>query len=199
MALEAGRGNLLGQTMEGSKAVPLSKVVRLNRAPVSEEVLRVKLPRPREIKLANGLKVLVLERHKLPTVAFILWIKSGALDDPGNLPGLAKSTADMLREGTTHRTSAQLAADIDDIGATLGASASFGHSISTVTASGLVENTDRILELMSDVVLNPNFPEAELAKYKKRQLAGLEQMRSEPGFLARERFYRVLYRDFPAS
>lgn len=190
---------LRGQGMEGSKAVPLSKVVRLNRAPVNKEILRVKLPRPREIKLDNGLDVLVLERHKLPTVAFMLWIKTGSLDDPGNLPGLAKFTADMLREGTTRRNSAQLAGDVDDIGASLGASADFGRNVSTVTASGLVENTDRILELMSDVVLNPTFPDDELAKYKKRELAGLQQMRSEPSFLARERFYRVLYGNFPAS
>jgi zinc protease len=196
LALGAGSATLLGQ--EGNKSVPLSKVVRLNRAPVSNEILRVKLPRPREIKLDNGLDVLVLERHKLPTVSFMLWIKTGALDDPHNLPGLAKVTADMLREGTAHRTSAQLAADTDDIGATLGASANFGRSVSVVTASGLVENTDRLLELMSDMVLNPSFPPEELAKYKKRQLAGLQQMRSEPGFLARERFYQVLYRDFPA-
>ena len=190
---------LLGQGMEGSKAVPLSKVVRLNRAPVNKEILRVKLPRPKEVKLDNGLDILVLERHKLPTVAFMLWIKTGALDDPSKLPGLAMFTADMLREGTTHRSSAQIAKDVDDIGASLGASADFGRNLSTVTASGLVENTDRILELMSDVVLNPTFPEDELAKYKKRQLAGLQQMRSEPSFLARERFYSVLYGNFPAS
>ncbi len=190
---------LRGQAMEGSKAVPLSKVVRLNRAPVNTEILRVRLPRPREFKLDNGLDVLVLERHKLPTVAFMLWIKSGALNDPRDLPGLAKFTADMLREGTTHRTSARLARDTDDIGASLGASASFGRNVSIVTASGLVENTNRILELMSDMVLNPTFPNDELAKYKKRQLAGLQQMRSEPSFLARERFYGVLYGDFPAS
>jgi len=190
---------LLGQGMEGSKAVPLSKVVRLNRAPVNKQILRVKLPRPREIKLDNGLDILVLERHKLPTVAFTLWIKTGALNDPRDLPGLAKFTADMLNEGTTHRSSAQLALDVDDIGASLGASASFGRSTSVVTASGLVENTGRILELMSDVVLNPTFPNDELAKYKKRQLAALQEMRSEPSFLARERFYQVLYGDFPAS
>src|SRR5579859_2234397 len=95
---------LLAQGMEGSKAVPLSKVVRLNRAPVNKEILRVKLPRPREVKLDNGLDVLVLEQHKLPTVAFMLWIKTGALEDPRGLPGLAEFTADMLREGTTHST-----------------------------------------------------------------------------------------------
>ncbi|MEJ2008520.1 MAG: pitrilysin family protein [Acidobacteriota bacterium] len=104
-----------------------------------------------------------------------------------------------MSEGTTHRSSAQLARNVDDIGASLDASADFGRSISVVTASGLVENTDRILELMSDVVLNPTFPNDELAKYKKRQLAALQEMRSEPSFLARERFYEVLYGDFPAS
>ena len=196
LALGAGNAPLLGQAE--NKSIPLSKVVRLNRAPVSKEILRVKLPRPREIKLENGLDVVVLEQHKLPTVDLMLWIKAGALNDPRDLPGLAKFTADMLREGTTHRSSAELAADIDDIGATLGAAADFGRSVSVVTASGLVENTDRILELMSDMVLNPAFPAAELAKYKKRQLASLQQMRSEPSFLARERFYRVLYREFPA-
>jgi len=188
-----------GQAPQGGKAVPLSQVERLNRAPVNKEILRVKLPRPRQTKLANGLTVLVLEQHKLPTVAFSLWIKTGALADPKDLPGLAKSTAQMLREGTTHRTSAQLATEIDTIGASLNASADFGSSTSTVNASGLVTSADRILDLMSDVVLNPAFPADEFAKYQKRQLAELEQQRSEPSFLGRERFFRDLYRDFPAA
>ena len=181
------------------KGTSVKSVQRLNRAPVSKEILRVKLPRPRELKLANGLTVLVLEQHKLPTVAFALWTKTGALADPKELPGLAMFTADMLREGTTHRSSAQLAADVDELGASLDASASFGSSISTVSASGLVANVDRILELMGDLVLNPAFPADELEKYKTRQLAGLEQQRSEPGFLSEEKFFQVLYRDFPAS
>jgi predicted Zn-dependent peptidase len=183
----------------GEKGTAVSEVQRLNRAPVSKEILRVKLPHPRETKLANDLTVLVLEQHKLPTVAFSLWLKTGALADPKDLPGLAKATAEMLREGTTHRTSAQLAADIDGIGASLMASAEFGAETSTVNASGLSESTERLLELMSDVVLNATFPPDEFAKYQKRQLAQVEQMRSRPGFLAQERFQKVLYGDFAAS
>jgi predicted Zn-dependent peptidase len=183
----------------GEKGTAVSEVQRLNRAPVSKEILRVKLPRPRETKLANGLTVLVLEQHKLPTVAFSLWVKTGALADPQDLPGLAESTAEMLREGTTHRTSAQLAADVDGLGASLMASADFGADMSTVFASGLSESTERLLELMSDIVLNPTFPPDEFAKYQKRQLAQLEQMRSRPGFLAQERFHKVLYGDFAAA
>jgi predicted Zn-dependent peptidase len=183
----------------GNKATAVSEVKRLNRAPVSKEILRVKLPRPRETKLDNGLTVLVLEQHKLPTVAFTLWVKTGALADPKDLPGLAKATAEMLREGTTQRTSAQLAADVDGIGASLSASAEFGADTSTVSASGLSESTERLLELMSDVVMNPTFPADEFAIYQKRQLAQVEQMRSRSGFLAQERFHKVLYGDFAAS
>jgi predicted Zn-dependent peptidase len=105
----------------------------------------------------------------------------------------------MLREGTTHRTSAQLAADVDGIGGSLMASAEFGADTSMVSASGLSESIERLLELMSDVVLNPTFPPDEFAKYQKRQLAQVEQMRSRPGFLAQERFQKVLYGDFAAS
>jgi predicted Zn-dependent peptidase len=187
------------QAPDGDKGTTVSEVQRLNRAPVSQEVLRVKLPRPRETKLPNGLTVLVLEQHKLPTVAFTLWVKTGALADPKNLPGLAKATAEMLREGTTHWTSAQLATEVDSIGASLMASAEFGADISTVSASGLSESTGRLLELMSDVVLHPTFPAEEFAKYQKRQMAQVEQERSEPDFLARERFHKVLYGDFAAS
>jgi predicted Zn-dependent peptidase len=183
----------------GEKGTAVSEVQRLNRAPVSKEILRVKLPRPRETKLANGLTVLVLEQHKLPTVAFTLWVRTGALADPQDLPGLAKATAEMLREGTTHRTSAQIAADVDGLGASLMASAEFGADTSTVSASGLSESTERLLELMSDVVLNPTFSSEEFAIYQKRQLAQVEQMRSRPGFLAQERFHKVLYGDFAAS
>ena len=187
------------QAPGAEKGTASSEVQRLNRAPVNKEILRVKLPRPRETKLPNGLTVLVLEQHKLPTAAFTLWLKTGALADPKDLPGLAKATAEMLREGTSHRSSAQVAADVDGLGASLGASAEFGADTSTVSASGLSESVDRLLELMSDVVLNPTFPPDEFAIYQKRQLAQEDQRRSRSAFLAQERLQKVLYGDFAAA
>ncbi len=177
----------------------LSKVVRLNRAPVSNEVLEVHLPRPVVTKLPNGLTVLVIERHKLPTVNFMLWIGAGDMSDPQEMPGLASFTAEMLREGTAHRTSAQLSAEIDALGASLNASSDFGSTNSSLSASGLAPSAEHILELMSDVVLNPTFPADELEKYKQRQLSDLEQVRSRPAELAQERFHQALYREFPAA
>lgn len=192
-ALGQGGG---GREEHGSQ---LSKVVRLNRAPVSNEILKVHLPRPVVTKLPNGLTVLVLEQHKLPMVNFTLWIETGALSDPKDMPGLAGFTAEMLKEGTTHRTSAQLASDVDNIGATLTATAPFGSTHSSVTASGLAPSANQILELMSDAVLNPTFPSDELEKFKQRQLSQLEQERSEPFSLGVEKFRQAVYQNSPAS
>ncbi|MFZ0634424.1 MAG: pitrilysin family protein [Candidatus Acidiferrales bacterium] len=179
------------QAPGSDKGMALSKVERLNRAPVSKEILRVNLPKPTEHKLANGLTVLILEQHKLPTVTFELTLRPGAIADP--TPGIADFTADMLREGTATRTSAQISSAIDEIGASLKAAAEFGASETTVTASGLTDSTDKILDLMSDIVLHPTFPADELEKYRKRQLGELEEERAEPGFLADEAFHKALY------
>src|ERR1700733_15337077 len=78
------------------KAAPMSQVQRLTRAPVNKEILRVQLPRPTVSKLPNGLTLVLQEDHKLPTIAFTMWIRPGQLADPADLPGLASSTADML-------------------------------------------------------------------------------------------------------
>lgn len=62
----------------GSKSIPLSKVERKNEAPVSKDILRVQLPKPVEFKLDDGLTVLVLENHRLPTVTLRLLIQGRA-------------------------------------------------------------------------------------------------------------------------
>lgn len=190
---------LSGVTSAQEKGTSAKSVQRLNRAPVSKDVLQVKLPRPTEAKLSNGLTVLLLERHKLPTLNVSLWINAGSLYDPKDAPGLAKFTADMLREGTTHRTSAQLSTEIDQLGATITAQSQFGSTYTQIGASGFADNTDGLLGLMADMLLNPSFTPEELEKYKKRQLAALEEQRSDPGFLGEERMYRALYGTFPAS
>ena len=156
------------------KSAPLSQVQRLNRAPVNKEILRVQLPRPKIETLPNGLTLVLQEDHKLPTIAFTMWIRPGQLADPADLPGLASSTANMLTEGTERRTSAQIAEEVDKLGASLDATSRFGASYTSVNASGLINSTPQILDLMSDVVLHPAFPASELEKYKQREEAGLE-------------------------
>jgi zinc protease len=181
-----------------TKQLP-SKIQRLNKAPVNNEILKVKLPHPAEVALPNGLTVLVLEQHRLPTVYYSLWIKSGTLSDPKDIPGLASFTADLLRDGTAKRNSTQIATELDELGGTFGADAAFGSNLTTITSTGLSQSADKLMEIMSDLVLNPNFPADELQKYQRQEGARLIQLRSNPGFLARERFARAVYGDFAAS
>jgi zinc protease len=181
-----------------TKQLP-SKVQRLNRAPVNNEILKVKLPHPAEVTLPNGLTLLVLEQHRLPTFYCSLWIKSGALSDPADTPGLASFTADLLREGTAKRNSTQIATELDELGATFAADAAFGSNLTVISSSGLSESAGKVMELMSDIVLHPAFPADEWEKFRRQESARLVQMRSNPGFLARERFSRAVYNDFPAA
>ncbi len=169
------------------------------KAPVNREILKVKLPKPFETKLKNGLRVMVLEDHKLPTFTMSMVLLSGGLADPADSLGAASYTASLLREGTKTRDSKQIAEQVDSLGASLFASASLTSLNTNVTASGLVENYDQIMELFADVLLNPSFPADEFNKYKTRQLAAIRQQRSLPGFLANEKFAQVIYGSHPGA
>src|SRR5882724_135969 len=188
------------QQQPDSKAIPLSKVERKNKAPVSSDVLHVKLPKAVESKLANGLTILVMEDHRLPTVTVRMVLQgAGALNDPPDMPGLANLTAAMLKEGTTTRSSKQIAEDIERLGASIGASAPYGSNGANITASGLSDNTGQWLNLAADILLNPTFPASELNKLKQRIKVQLQQQRSSPFFLIQERFNRAIYGDHPAA
>lgn len=198
----AAAGLLFGQVPDdpGSKAIPLSKVERKNKAPVSDEVLRVRLPKPVTLTLPNGLTILVLEDHRLPLVtARFTILGAGALNDPADFPGLANVTAAMLKEGTRTLTSKQIAEQSDQLGATIGAQAPWGSETTTFTASGLSDNAGKWIPLASDILLNPSFPAGELAKLTQRMKVQLQQQRGTPNFLMQERFNHAVYGNHPAS
>lgn len=180
---------------------PSSKAVVLKgKAPVSTELLRVKLPRPQEVDLPNGIHLMVLEDHRAPQVTFQLIIRgAGGYYDPPDHVGLAQFTAALMREGTATKTSEQISTELETMAATLAVGASLAGTDATLSGSCLTEHFGRLLDLAADVLFHPAFREEELARYKVQQRAQLTQLRSSPGFLASERFSRVLYGDHPAS
>ncbi|MGH9311356.1 MAG: M16 family metallopeptidase [Vicinamibacterales bacterium] len=204
IALTIGLGGTTiatGQGPQAPMAPPSSKAVVLkNKAPVSDELLRVKLPRPQEAKLANGLQLLVLEDRRVPRITAQLIIPgAGGYYDPANLPGVASVTSAMMREGTATRTSAQLSEQLETIAATLNVGTGMSSTEANVFGSCLTEHADRLFEIFGDVLLNPSFPDEELARYKQRTRAGLLQQRSIAGFLGAEMFARVMYGTHPAG
>lgn len=185
---------------ESIPSPPPSAVERKNLAPVSRDILRVKLPRPMEAKLSNGITVLILEDRRFPLVFAQLRIGgAGALFEPAHLSGLANVTAQMLREGTRSRSSKQIAEESDRLGATLGAFADFGSTETSFSASGLKDNFDDWFALAVDVLLRPSFPADELDKLKQRLRVQLRQQRASPSFLASERFNRIVFGAHPAA
>jgi zinc protease len=191
----------LGQrTAAPSQQQTTKGAVVKGKAPVNKEVLKVKLPRAQEATLKNGLQVILLESHKVPTFNMQLVVLSGGLSDKPDYHGLASFTATLLREGTSKRSSKDIAEQVDALGATLTANSGLSSMTSVVNTSGLVENLDQTLDLFSDVIRNPTFPQAEVDKYKTRTLAQLQFQRSIPQFLAAEQFQRAIYgTSHPAS
>ncbi|HEU4340526.1 MAG TPA: pitrilysin family protein [Candidatus Binatia bacterium] len=185
---------------QDASVAPSSQIERKNKSPVSTEMLRVRLPRPVEAKLPNGLTVLILEDHRLPSVVAQLHIQgAGALFEPDNLPGLAAATAQLLREGTPKRTSRQIAEELDRLGASVGAGSTFGATETVFTASGLSDNFDEWFAIALDIMLRPTFPAEELEQFKQRAKVQLRQQRAAPRFLAGERFNRAVFGNHPAA
>ncbi len=177
-----------------------SKVERKNKAPVNNEILQVHLPKPFRTTLNNGIRVLIMENHRLPLVAVSMQIQgAGGIFEPASVPGLANVTAEMMREGTATRTSKQLAEQLDELAASVSVMSSFGSPYATAYGSGLSDNLDKWFPIMADVLLNPAFPKEELEKLKARTKVRLKQQRSSPFFPAMERFNRAVYGKHPAG
>jgi zinc protease len=179
------------QAPQGQQPSSFAGVVRLNKAPISNEVLKVKLPRPVELKLSNGMRLLVVENHKVPTITLQLAIPSGTLQDPEDMRGIAEATAALIRLGTKTRDAKALAEAMADVGASINFFP--GQDRGSVSVSSLTENFDAALALLADILLNPTFPQDELDKWKTRQKSNLQQAKTNPGSLAMERTFKVLY------
>lgn len=148
-----------------------------SKVPAPAPAPKINLSQPATFTLPNGLKVFVVENHKLPKVAFSL-----SLDvDPvleGDMKGYVDITGQLLERGTTNRTKQQLDEEIDFIGATLSTSAN------GVYASSLKKHQAKILEILSDVVLNSDFKQEELDKLKKQTISGIASSKDDPDAIA---------------
>lgn len=177
-----------------------SKIEIKGRVPVSNELLRVHLPRPVTVRLNNGLRLVIVEDHRLPLANVVLYIDgAGPIFESRDVSGLASLTAEMLSEGTQQRGSRELAVAAEKLGAKITTKSEFGSPHAQVTVSALGENVGEWLPLVADMVLHPSFPGDEFTALKERTAFSLRQLRSQPDFLANERFCSVIYGNHPAA
>ena len=127
----------------------------------------INLDDPQRFELANGLKVLVVENHKLPRVSIQL-----SLDNPpileGDKAGVSSLTGALLGNGSTSIPKDEFNEEVDFLGARI------NFSSQSASASSLSKYFPRILELMADAAINPNFTQEEFDKEKDKLITGLK-------------------------
>jgi len=162
-----------------------------NTAPLPGPAPALNLPIPRKFRLGNGLNVFLVEQHSLPIVSANVITLSGSDQNPPGQPGLASFTAEMLDEGTGKRSPLEIAADSDQIGASLSTGSSTDYSF--VAARTLKKNVDAAFELVSDILLNPAFAPEEIERIRHDRCTHILQQKDSPNVLAVKVFFDAVY------
>jgi predicted Zn-dependent peptidase len=126
---------------------------------------------------ANGITVILSENHKLPKVSIRLVTGSDPIQE-GPKAGLSAVAGQLIMSGTAKRSKDQLDNEIDYIGASLSADAT------SMSLSCLTKHLPKGLEIMTDVLLNANFPQAEFERIIKQNESGLMSAKSSPDQMA---------------
>jgi zinc protease len=160
-------------------------------------------PRPFQIpsletgSLSNGIEVVVSHNSEIPKVNVLLTFGAGSWSDSNESYGLAMNTMDMLDEGTSEYSAANLATEQKKLAARI--SSSSGLDGSYISLSSLKKNLSESLALFSTVVLDPSFPEADWEKMKKKKIQDLQSDKKDPNRIASKIFRSLLYGDFYAG
>ncbi len=149
-----------------------------SKAPQAAPAPKIQLKESQSFTLPNGLRVYVVENHKLPQIAVSIVLDGGQILE-NDAVGYVDMAGQMLLRGTTKRNKEQLDKEIDFIGASLFTTGTSAY------AFGLSKHKDKIMDLLSDVLLNPTFPAEQLEKLKKEALSGLKASANDPNAIAR--------------
>jgi len=155
----------------------------------------LKLPPHKKIRLANGLTVILMEQHEVPIISFSVLVRAGSVADPKGKEGLSSVTAELLRKGTRARTAEQIAAELDFIGGTMDFNA--GVDFVAGEAEVLKKDVATGLDLLSDVVQSPVFPQAEVTKLLRQRIDGLRQQKDQAQLVIGNYFDAFLFGEHP--
>lgn len=133
---------------------------------------KIKLDKPKEFKLKNGIKVLVVENHKLPRINYSLRFDRKPIVE-GEKAGVISLLGSMLGNGTTSISKDEFNEEVDFLGASV--NVGFGSGF----AFTLTKNNERVLDLFSDAVINPLLTEEEFEKEKEKLIEGLKSQKKD--------------------
>ncbi len=148
-------------------------------APKAGPAPKIQIGKAETFKLDNGLTVIVMENHKLPKVSFQIFADYDPILEK-DAAGYVQMMGDLMSKGTTKRSKAQIDEEIDFIGASLNSNSA------GVSGECLTKHADKLLDVMSDVLLHPTFPQEEYDKIKRRTESGLAQEKNDANAIARK-------------
>lgn len=146
-------------------------------APKAGPAPKIEIGSADNFTLANGLKIFVVENHKLPRVSFQVFVDVPPFME-NEYAGTGSIAGQLLSTGTITKSKAEIDEAVDFMGASLNSSSSglFGAS--------LKKHTENLMKIAADVLLKPSFPQAEFDKIKKQTLSGLAQAKENPNAIA---------------
>ena len=163
--------------------------------PIPDPLPQLELPEIESTRLENGLTLAVISRPDQPFITLDLIIRAGESQSPQSLPGLASFTAGMLSRGTPLVSAAELEERIDAIGGDF--STTTTPDFSRFALRFLDGFLDQALEVLSLMVLQPNFSDREVVALKRTQYYDLRQRQRDPEFVGRRQLLRVLFQGHP--
>jgi zinc protease len=156
---------------------------------------RVNFP-PYELRtLPNGLPVLIVLHHEQPSVSFRLIVRAGAVQEPGEKPGVASLAASLLNQGTSTRSAGDIANQIESAGGIFGVGS--GNELAYVNGAVIKDQMDLMLGLAADMVQHPAFALEEIQRQRDQIKSALTVSYDDPDYLANLVFDRLVFGQHP--
>ncbi|MES3154139.1 M16 family metallopeptidase [Sphingomonas faeni] len=146
-------------------------------APVSPTI-----PQPVEMRLANGMRLVTVERHELPIVTAYLVTAGGAATDPTNRAGVSSLSAELMTKGTKTRSATEIARAVEGLGGAIGSSAGSDGAAVDVTVKS--DQLAPAMAILADVAVNPAFAPDEIERARTQQIDAVTLALKDPAQVA---------------
>jgi zinc protease len=152
----------------------------------------IKMPKIETLEMENGLKVFLVEDHDYPTIDLRAVVRIGSVYEPAEKVGLAAMTGIVLRTGgTTSKTGDEIDRELEALAATV--ETYIGLSSGGFISSMLKEDVDRVLTILTDILVNPALREDKIELAKIQQRSGIARRNDEVEGIARREFWKLMY------
>ncbi len=192
VAFAALAGPLAAQQKAVQSGAASKSALDRTKIPTAAKSADLRVPAWTKVTLTDGAELVVSEKHDLPLVSFTINFVGGAAQyDPAGKTGLGSIVAQMLTEGTTHRTGDQISNDLQLLGTGIGAGVS--SESGRIGFTSTADKFEKALAVTADVLENPSFPQEALDRLKGRLNVQLLQNRDRTTGIAGVVFPKVLY------